>query len=312
MPSSPAPSLLKKLAYPGTMLLAFGVAVALNHVTDLDILASAYVAAILGAGLVTLLEFVIPYKIEWQPRWPDVKSDLAFMVVVQLLLPQAFALAAVAIFARSGEAFELVAQQIGPYLFAAQHYWPFNWPVAAQVVLMLLSAELLRYWMHFAAHHTSFLWRLHAVHHSPNKLYWLNVGRFHPVEKALQYLLDALPFILLGVSENVLAYYFVFYSINGFFQHSNVDARYGALNYIVSSAELHRWHHSKLANESNRNYGNNLIVWDLIFGSWFLPSGRRVGDLGLLNPAYPQDFFRQMLTPLKAGLDQPQADADDA
>lgn len=302
MRSSPASSPLRKLAYPGTMLLAFGAAVALNQLTALDILTSAYVAAILGAGLVTLLEFVIPYKIEWQPRWPDVKNDLAFMVVVQLLLPQAFALAAVAFLARTGESLQV----------AARGLWPDSWPVAAQVILMLLSAELLRYWLHFAAHHTSFLWRLHAVHHSPDKLYWLNVGRFHPMEKALQYLLDALPFILLGVSENVLAYYFVFYSINGFFQHSNVDARYGALNYIVSSAELHRWHHSKLADESNRNYGNNLIVWDLIFGSWFLPASRRVGDLGLLNPAYPQGFFRQMLAPLKAGLDQPQADADDA
>ncbi len=301
MPPSPALLPLRKLAYSGTMLLAFGAAAALNQLTGLDIIPSAYVAAILGAALVTLLEFVIPYKIEWQPRWPEVKSDLAFMVVVQLLLPQAFALAAVAFLARSGDSFQLFAQRI----------WPDNWPVVAQVILMLLSAELLRYWMHFAAHHTSFLWRLHAVHHSPIKLYWLNVGRFHPVEKALQYLLDALPFMLLGVSENVLAYYFVFYSVNGFFQHSNVDARYGALNYIVSSAELHRWHHSKLADESNRNFGNNLIIWDLIFGSWFLPSGRRVGDLGLLNPAYPQDFLNQMLTPLQAGLDQQQADADD-
>ncbi len=302
MPPSRALLPLRKLAYPGTMLLAFGAAVALNQLAALDIIPSAYVAAILGATLVTVLEFVIPYKIEWQPRWPEVKSDLAFMVVVQLLLPQAFALAAVAFLARWGDSFQLAAQRI----------WPDNWPVAAQVILMLLSAELLRYWMHFAAHHTSFLWRLHAVHHSPSKLYWLNVGRFHPVEKALQYLLDALPFMLLGVSENVLAYYFVFYSVNGFFQHSNVDARYGALNYIVSSAELHRWHHSKLADESNRNYGNNLIIWDLIFGSWSLPSGRRVGDLGLLNPAYPQDFLNQMLTPLQAGLDQQQADADDA
>jgi len=31
------------------------------------------------------------------------------------------------------------------------------------------------------------------VHHYPHKLYWLNVGRFHPIEKALQYMLDMLP-----------------------------------------------------------------------------------------------------------------------
>ena len=169
---------------------------------------------------------------------------------------------------------------------------------------MLLVAEFFRYWLHIAAHNTKFLWRFHAVHHSPHKLYWLNVGRFHPIEKAFQFMLDMLPFILVGVGESVLVLYFVFYAVNGFFQHSNVDARYGVLNYVVSGAELHRWHHSKLIEESNRNYGNNLIVWDLLFGSWFLPRNRRVGDLGLINRNYPLDFASQMKTPFAPGLDK--------
>jgi len=73
---------------------------------------------------------------------------------------------------------------------------------------------------------------------------------------------------------------------------------------VISSAELHRWHHSKLIHESNRNYGNNLILWDLLFGSWFLPRDRRVGDLGLINRDYPLDFESQMKTPFAAGLDK--------
>jgi sterol desaturase/sphingolipid hydroxylase (fatty acid hydroxylase superfamily) len=181
--------------------------------------------------------------------------------------------------------------------------WPDGLPLAVQVILMLLVAELGRYWLHVAAHNTG-LWRLHAVHHSVQKLYWLNVGRFHPLEKGLQFLFDALPFIVLGVGEEVLALYFVFYAVNGFFQHSNVDARYGVLNYVISSGELHRWHHSKLIEESNHNYGNNLIVWDLLFGTWYLPKDRRVGELGLLNRRYPMSFLEQLKAPLKAGLDK--------
>ena len=112
------------------------------------------------------------------------------------------------------------------------------------------------------------------------------------------------PFILVGVGVEVLALYFVFYAVNGFFQHSNVDAKYGVLNWVVSGAELHRWHHSRLVEESNRNYGNNLIVFDLMFGSWFLPRDRRVGELGLINRDYPLDFGAQMKTPFVAGLDK--------
>ena len=175
----------------------------------------------------------------------------------------------------------------------------------------LLVAELLRYPLHVAAHNTKTLWRLHAVHHSPKKLYWLNVGRFHPAEKALQYTLDTLPFILVGVGPEVVALYFVFYAVNGFYQHSNVDVRYGLLNYIVSGPELHRWHHSKRIHESNRNYGNNLIVWDLVFGTWFFPRDARVGDLGLFNRNYPPDFIGQMTAPLTPGLDKkPPPDAN--
>ncbi|MEN8175160.1 MAG: GH3 auxin-responsive promoter family protein, partial [Pseudomonadota bacterium] len=180
--------------------------------------------------------------------------------------------------------------------------WPHHWPVPLQAVFMLLAADFLRYWLHRLVHENAFLWRFHAVHHSPHKLYWLNVGRFHPVDKALQFLLDALPFMLLGVSEPVISLYFVFYAVNGFFQHSNVHMRFGLLNYVISSAELHRWHHSRVPAESNTNYGNNLIVWDLLFGTRFLPRDREIHDLGLKNKRYPMAFMAQMRAPLTPSL----------
>jgi|TARA_B100001971_G_scaffold116960_1_gene107712 sterol desaturase/sphingolipid hydroxylase (fatty acid hydroxylase superfamily) len=260
----------------------------------LPILSASYVTVVVAAGAVTLFEFVIPYDKTWQPRWTDVKNDLLFMVAVQMVLPQLLGL--------------LLALNLLGYLepldLPLSDVWPHTLPLFVQVALMLVVAELLRYPLHIAAHNTKTLWRLHAVHHSPKKLYWLNVGRFYPVEKALQYSLDTLPFILIGVGAEAVALYFVFYAVNGFYQHSNVDVRYGLLNYLVSGPELHRWHHSKLVDESNRNYGNNLIVWDLIFDTWFLPNSARVGELGLRNRDYPLDFLGQMTAPLTLGLDK--------
>ena len=106
------------------------------------------------------------------------------------------------------------------------------------------------------------------------------------------------------MSIEVLAAYFVFYAVNGFFQHSNCDVRLGPLNYIVSGPELHRWHHSEFAEESDTNFGNNLIIWDLLFGSRFLPANREVGRLGLVNRDYPSGFLAQMKSPFLPGLDK--------
>ncbi|HNA27070.1 MAG TPA: hypothetical protein PKL10_16585 [Nitrospira sp.] len=47
------------------------------------------------------------------------------------------------------------------------------------------------------------------------------------MDKSLQFVCDALPFIALGVQEDVLSAYVVWYAVNGFFQHSNVDVRLG-------------------------------------------------------------------------------------
>jgi hypothetical protein len=38
-------------------------------------------------------------------------------------------------------------------------------------------------------------------------------------------------------------------------------------------------------------------VWDLVFGTWFLPTDRAVGSLGLKDPAYPKAFLGLMRAP---------------
>jgi sterol desaturase/sphingolipid hydroxylase (fatty acid hydroxylase superfamily) len=251
---------------------------------------SAYIPVFLAALAITTLEIYFPERKNWRPLRSEVVNDSTFMLIVQILLPQLLGY--------------LAAYALAGPISKSIHIWPRETPVVLQVVLMILAADLMRYWLHRACHRYMPLWQLHAVHHSPGRLYWLNVGRFHPLEKALQFLFDALPFILLGVTQEVLSMYFIFYAINGFFQHSNVRARFGWLNYLISSAELHRWHHSAKKEESDRNFGNNIILWDLCFGTYFLPQNRQVGELGLINRSYPSSFIEQLKTPFIPRLEK--------
>ena len=120
-----------------------------------------------------------------------------------------------------------------------------------------------------------------------HRLYWLNVGRFHPLEKAVQYALDTLPFAVLAVSQEVLATYFIFYALNGFFQHSNCRVRLGLLNYIIAGPELHRWHHSATAEESNHNFGNNLIIWGFVVWYTIPAKGQGSRTSWTIEPGLP-------------------------
>jgi sterol desaturase/sphingolipid hydroxylase (fatty acid hydroxylase superfamily) len=236
---------------------------------------------------VAWLEVLYPNRVEWAPTRDDIRTDTTFLVAVQLALPPV-----------AGYVFTSMlvepARSLGLPLAAA---WPARWPVAAQAALMILLVDLMRYWLHRLAHETPLLWRLHAVHHSVDRLYWLNTTRFHPLEKFLQMCLDSLPFLLMGVEPAVLSIYYVAYSTNGFFQHGNIAARYGVLNYVVSSAEAHRWHHSREPREGNSNYGSTTIVWDILFGTWYLPPARTVAAVGLHDRTFPRTFWGQMRVP---------------
>ena len=215
-------------------------------------------------------------------RLHDYFEDGLFMVMVQVAVPGALGwLAALALIN--------VVSATGWSL----HIWPIHWPIAAQLALKVIAGDFLRYWLHRIAHTWTPLWRLHEVHHHPGKLYSTNVFRFHPLEKALQFFCDTLPFVMAGIGPEVLAHYFVFYATSGLFQHSNVDLRLGWFNFIVSGPEVHRWHHSQDPQEGNRNYGENLMLFDLMFGTFFLPARRPPRDIGIRQPM-PSTFWGQL------------------
>jgi sterol desaturase/sphingolipid hydroxylase (fatty acid hydroxylase superfamily) len=52
--------------------------------------------------------------------------------------------------------------------------------------------------------------------------------------------------------------------------------------------------------ESNANYGSTVAVWDVLFGTWYLPDDREIADLGLQDPAYPKSFSRLLRAPFKS------------
>ena len=133
------------------------------------------------------------------------------------------------------------------------------------------------------------------------RLYFLNAARFHPVDLAISNFAPMVPLLLLGADARVIALFGLVSAVHGLFQHSNLVLKLGPLNWIFSMAELHRWHHSTNLDESNTNFGQNLIVWDIVYGTRFLPADREpprvIGLAGLSN--FPMDYWGQLLSPFR-------------
>ena len=166
-------------AYPAVMAMAVTLHASLAWM-GLSPPLAAYGAGLLAALLITWHEIRLPYRESWKPRRPEVADDLLFLITVQVALPLLLAVSLVSVLAQYLVAHGIVLGTV----------WPHHLPVWFQVVLMLLIADFGRYWLHRAFHKFGLMWR---VHHSPRRLYWLNVGRFHPIEKAVQYVFDACP-----------------------------------------------------------------------------------------------------------------------
>ena len=287
-------SLLRLAATYASYPFTIGVGYAVFVYVDFKVatIVAAHIAVLVGAGLVTLHEWLVPYRKRWYPTRTDFVNDAAYMLIGQVFLERLLSLAG----------FSVVVAIAANTNWRIEVLWPYEWPFWGQAILVLIIGDLFRYWMHRAFHKFSWMWRLHAVHHSPKRLYWLNVGRFHPLEQSLQFLVDAIPFIALGVSAEVMSIYFVFYAINGYYQHSNCDVRLGFLNWFIAGPELHRWHHSVNLEESKHNFGNNLILWDIVFRTRYFPLSRGVGELGIPVKDYPMSFLRQLVAPFDSRI----------
>jgi sterol desaturase/sphingolipid hydroxylase (fatty acid hydroxylase superfamily) len=240
----------------------------------------AYVAL---AVAIALLERTFPHEEAWLKNDGQVIPDIA-----HTLLNKGVAQVIVILVTFMGIA-ELASPDAGAL-------WPGNLPFALQTILGLVIAEFGLYWKHRLAHEWPPLWRFHAVHHSVTRLWFLNTGRFHLVD-TLTGLAVAMPvLLLLGAPKDVLIMVSAITAIVGILTHSNIEMRCGVLNLVFNTPQLHRWHHSKVLAEGNRNYGENLVLFDQLFGTYFNAARRPPVDIGISQPM-PKTFLGQLAIP---------------
>ena len=142
-----------------------------------------------------------------------------------------------------------------------------EYPIWIQTIAVVVVLDFFFYWMHRAKHRWNWWWRLHETHHSSVELDWFSSVRFHPVEKVTDRLIYLFPLAFLGVDLEALFYLSLIDAGVASFIHMNVNVRIGPLIYLMVGPEMHRWHHSTGADGQGSNFGNNLSIFDWIFGT---------------------------------------------
>ena len=274
--------LLPYVAYPAVMTaaIAFSLA-ALGRGWPAWAVGVSVVAV--ATVVVELLERVIPYSRAWSRSRGDRLTDaLHFFVSNRAFDFGTFV--AIMVFVPIG-------QRIG------WKVWPQGWPLVAQAGLALVLVELPWYWIHRLEHRVDLLWRVHSVHHSSERLYWWNLHRNHPVDNLASALVSMAPIAFLGVGEAPLALMAAFTGAHAMLQHSNIDLRTGFLDWLLTTARVHRWHHSPKREEADANYCPTVTVWDWVFGTRrFDPDATPPEDVGLGIP-YPKGWRDHLAAP---------------
>lgn len=231
-----------------------------------------------------------PYERAWLANDGQIGVDLAHTVLnkgaVQVLI------AVGAVFGIAEAAVDRGLHQL----------WPTHWPMGLQVALGLVLVEAGLYAAHRLAHEWPLLWRFHAVHHSSTRLTFINTGRFHVVDTAVSIVLSQPILFLAGAPTEVFKWVSATTAFIGMLTHCNVDMRFGWLNYLFNTPVLHRFHHSRNLEEGNKNYGENLMIYDLLLRTHYYRPYRPSSRIGVDEPM-PASFLGQLAHPFRRGRD---------
>lgn len=269
--------------YPATLLGAFTlyfITYSFSH----SLFFSLYVGVSTSAAFIFILEKITPLNRDWLPTYAELASDIfQYTIFIQALLP-------LALFFTGMKALEF-------FKIPTLNLWPSSAPVFLQFILMAIIGEFFQYWWHRFAHTYKIFWSVHAIHHFPQKLYAWNTARFHPLDKLVEFLFTVFIFFALGMKTEVFAYYYLFYAVTGYFQHSNIDIKLGFLDYVIASGETHRFHHNSNYELSKCNYANNLVLFDLLFGTFKRDPSSPLKVVGVKHQNLPTNFSEELFYP---------------
>ena len=139
-------------------------------------------------------------------------------------------------------------------------------------IITILILDLVgAYFAHLFQHKISFLWLIHAVHHSDESVDTTTANRHHPIESFVRFFFTLIAIL---ISESSIAMVFLYQSLSvafSQFNHANINIS-EKVDYLISlvfvSPNMHKVHHHYKMPYTDSNYGNIFSIWDRLFGTY--------------------------------------------
>tara|TARA_Y200000002_G_C22566145_1_gene614586 strand:- start:403 stop:990 length:588 start_codon:yes stop_codon:yes gene_type:complete len=140
--------------------------------------------------------------------------------------------------------------------------------------LAFILIDFVFYIYHRLSHRVSFLWAVHMSHHSSQEMNFAVSFRqawFGPISKVPFFMI--LP--LIGLDPVIVAVAGSISTLWGIVGHTQIVNKLGPLEFFLNTPSHHRVHHGSNKQYIDKNYGNLLIIWDRMFGT-FEPEHEKV------------------------------------
>ena len=135
------------------------------------------------------------------------------------------------------------------------------------------------YCVHRLNHRVNVLWNRHLIHHSSED-FNLSCALRQSISNTIRFsAIFMIPGALLGVPASIFAIMGPIHLFMQLWYHTQVFGKLGPLEYVFVTPSHHRVHHAINPEYIDKNYGQILIIWDKIFGT-FQP------ELDSVKPVY--------------------------
>ncbi|MFM7406697.1 MAG: sterol desaturase family protein [Cuspidothrix sp.] len=194
--------------------------------------------------------------------------------------------------------FLLLGRSLNTQILATSYGPVAQLPQWLQGLIVIIIGDFMGYWTHRWLHSSKW-WDIHAIHHSSEELDWLSSVRVHPINDIISRVMQSIPVLLLGFSPLSVEIYAPFLAAYVAFIHANLPWDYGLFRYLIASPAFHRWHHSKDTEGVGKNFAGLFPIFDLMFGTFYLPIGKQPKNFGIHGDRIPEKFGKHLYYPFR-------------